>query len=258
MTLPGLDYIPALIAAHHAGFASDHVHLGYWPDGATYDWPAAQDAMTQVHLHAIDPRDGMTLIDIGCGIGGSLRLADGRLRDARLIGVNIDPRQLAVCETLTSRRNNQLEWRKADAAAIPLPDGTADRVLSLEAMFHFPDRRSFLAEAARLLQTAGKLVCSDIQFAPPQIAHTQTLLDVVTTRYAPWPAPVISQKAVIAMADAVGLTLVSSDDLTRSIGPTWDHIVSPDAPGTTSPVAAMRDLCRAGRMTYPMFTFQKR
>jgi len=47
--------------------------------------------MTDLHLDALDLKDGHTVIDVGCGIGGSLRLANARLRGSRLLGVNIDP-----------------------------------------------------------------------------------------------------------------------------------------------------------------------
>ncbi len=104
-----LDYIPGLIAAYRAGLATDHVHLGYWPSGNALTWPQAQQAMTDLHLQVLDLRDGQTLVDIDCGIWGNLRNANKLLHDTTLIGVNIDPRQLANCREITARNGNRLQ-----------------------------------------------------------------------------------------------------------------------------------------------------
>lgn len=257
MTAPALDYIPGLIAAYEAGHASDHVHLGYWPDQATFDWHAGQDAMVDLHLASLDLRDGITLVDIGCGIGGSLRIANERLRGSKLIGVNIDPRQLAVCRKQGASGGNSLSWIQSDAAKTPLPDASTDRVLSLEAMFHFPNRATFLAEAARILRPGGRLVCSDIHFDTPFDEQTAKWCNVVVRGYAPWPAPFVTASTVAALAEDAGLRLHRNHDIAAQVKPTWGHIVSNRDNPLTSPVAAMRALHDAGLLHYQLFTFEK-
>ncbi|MFA8440310.1 cyclopropane-fatty-acyl-phospholipid synthase family protein [Yoonia sp.] len=258
MTAAALDYIPGLISAYRAGHAGDHVHLGYWGQGAASDWRTAQEAMTDLHLDALDLQDGQTVIDVGCGIGGSLRLANARLLNSRLVGVNIDPRQLAICETHEATGANRLEWLECDAGAVPIGDCSVDRILSLEAMFHFPARQDFLSEAARMLRPAGVLVCSDIVFGTPRKTTEARLLAVVQQGYAPWPQPVLKVDATIQMGRIAGLALRRIADLTAHVMPTWDHIVSSRDDPERSPVAAMRDLHRAGLLHYPMYVFEKR
>lgn len=256
MTRPALDYIPGLIAAYRAGHATDHVHLGYWPPDQSLTWPQAQEAMTTLHLDALDLRCGQTLIDIGCGIGGSLRVANERLRNGELIGVNIDERQLAVCHDMQPRNGNSLSWIKADASAVPRPDACADRVLSLEAMFHFSDRFAFLKEAARLLAPRGILVCSDILLGPCATNEQTARRDLVTKGYAPWPHPEATSDEVTNIARNAGLTLLQEYDLTSTIGTTWDYIVSSKASPSNSAEAAMAALHRQGKMSYILFVFQ--
>ena len=257
MTDAALDYIPSLINAYQAGHASDHVHLGLWEQGAAHDWRGAQEAMTDEHLNALDLRDAQTVIDIGCGIGGSLRLVNERLADSRLVGVNIDPRQLTVCQTHTATCGNQFDWLQCDAGAVPLEDHSADRILSLEAMFHFPSRQVFLSETARLLRPHGLLVCSDIVFGNPRNDQVARLLEVVRQGYAVWPQPVLHIDETIQMAHNAGLMLRRVRDLSANIMPTWDHIVSTRDDRERSPVAAMRDLHHAGLLQYPMFIFER-
>ena len=257
MMVPALDYIPGLIAAYKAGHARDHVHLGYWPEGATYGWQAAQDAMTDLHLDALDLRDGTTLVDIGCGIGGSLRMANARLRDSKLIGVNIDPRQIAICRQQRGVGGNEVSWIQSDAGQVPLPDYCVDRILSLEAMFHFPERAMFIEEASRLLRPGGRLVCSDILFDTPHDAETARWCDVVVQGYAPWPEPVLTASSVAALAENAGLRVLDYRDIAAEVAPTWGHIVSGKDDPDTSPAAAMGALQDSRLLHYPIFTFEK-
>ncbi|MDW4496661.1 class I SAM-dependent methyltransferase [Sulfitobacter sp. D35] len=257
MTVQGLNYIPALIEAFRAGQASDHVHLGYWPDGVSLDWRGAQRAMTVLHLDALVLDPGQTLVDIGCGLGGSLRVANRRVSGSSLVGVNIDPRQLELCQRIVPANSNRLSWIEGDAGAVALPDGCADRVLSLEAMFHFPCRRAFLHEAARLLRRGGRLVCSDIQFEAPRDDDARRWLDVATTGYAPWPEPVIAAEAVAEMAATAGFCSVTTRDLSQGILPGWDWITDAGHSPLRSPVAALRDLQRAGLLRYQFHVFEK-
>jgi len=46
---------------------------------------------------------------------------------------------------------NCLRWELADACRLPFPDASFNHVLCVEAMFHFASRRTFFAEAARVL-----------------------------------------------------------------------------------------------------------
>ena len=252
-----LTYISALIEAYRAGQANDHVHLGYWEDLAQHDWKTAQCAMTKLHLGALALQDGHTVVDIGCGLGGSLRMASDLIGAGHLIGVNIDPRQLEICKEHAISNDNRVSWLLNDACNIQLEDGISDRILSLEAMFHFSSRDAFLSEASRLLSTNGRLVCSDIQFDAPQTMEEQELLDCLQKGYAPWPTPVIKADEVIAMASNHNLILINNRNLSDSVKPTWDHIAPRSQHPLTSPVGAMAQLHLSGRLRYEFFTFKQ-
>ena len=257
MSSIGLHYIPSLITASGGGQASDHVHLGYWEPDARYDWTQAQDAMTHLHLDALDLRDGQTLVDVGCGLGGSLRLAGTRVNAATFIGVNIDRRQLDICQSQTSDGANQFVWIEADAGRVPLPSGCADGLLSLEAMFHFPSRRAFLAETARLLRPGALMICSDILFDAPQSATSREWMTLVSDGFAPWPEPITDRVDVLNAAAHVGLKTACVRDITQAVAPSWNYISSPNDDPRQSPVAAMRALQEAGLLHYVLFAFKK-
>lgn len=252
-----LTYISALIEAYRAGQANDHVHLGYWDDLVQHDWETAQCAMTKLHLGALALQNGHTVVDIGCGLGGSLRVASDLMAAGHLIGVNIDPRQLEICTEQAIANDNRVSWLLNDACNIQLEDGASDRILSLEAMFHFSSREAFLAEASRLLCAGGRLVCSDIQFDAPLTMEEYALLDYVQKGYAPWPIPVIQADDVIDIASKHNLILIKNRNLSDSVRPTWDYIAPGSQQPTTSPVSAMAQLHLAGRLRYEFFIFEK-
>ncbi|MEO1639663.1 MAG: methyltransferase domain-containing protein [Pseudomonadota bacterium] len=253
----GLDYIPGLIKAYRSGYATDDVHLGYWPVGQSLSWPDAQAAMTELHLEALEVTDGATVVDIGCGLGGSLRRLNERQSNCHLSGINIDPRQLTICQEIVAQNGNRLSWAEADATATGLPAASTDRALSVEAMFHFPSRAAFFAEAARILRPGGRLVCSDILFELPQSAEHSAWLAVVMQGYAPWPEPAMTTEERNALAYTEGLQTLSLTDISPQTDQTWDHIVSSRAAPTDNPQAAMKALHRAGRMRYLLHVLEK-
>lgn len=253
-----LSYIPGLISAYRAGVASDHVHLGYWPTCADISWPQAQIAMTQLHLDALAMRDGQFLLDIGCGIGGTIRMANDALHDATFVGVNIDPRQLDVCREVPAKNGNKIAWHHATAVQIPCKSASIDRVLSLEAMFHFPDRQLFLTEVARVLRPGGICVCSDIHFAPCNTQEAAACLDAVVKGYAPWPDPNADVAGICAMAKKAGLHVEVTIDISAHVQQTWRYIVSSRAVPLSSPHAAMARLGQLGLMSYTVFSLTKR
>lgn len=141
---------------------SRYVHWGYWedPSSATLDleeFAAAMDRLNDEVLAGGDLADGQAILDAGCGFGGTLGSLKARYPKARLTGVNIDSRQL----TLARLAVPGVEFVEGDACALPFPDGSFDRALAVECIFHFPSRAAFLKEAARVLKPGGLLSLSD-------------------------------------------------------------------------------------------------
>jgi len=143
------------------------VHWGYWedPSVATADLKEFSLAMARLNselLSSAHIADGQTVLDCGCGFGGTLAAIDASHDDMDLAGINIDPRQIRVAEEQVKPRDrNRIRFVEADACNIPLPAGVCDRVLAVECIFHFPSRFRFLQEAARVLKPGGMLTLSD-------------------------------------------------------------------------------------------------
>ena len=197
-TLP--VYFDRLIDAWENGRSGRCAHLGHWdfkpePDQASAesdDVRIAQQRLDDVMIEMAMVRQGQSVLDIGCGFGGLIECIDSQFTDMSLTGINIDPRQLDICQRLRSKSQNSIRWQEADACELPFADNSFDRVFCVEAMFHFASRRTFLAEVYRVLKPTGRLTGSDIRLtdSPPTSSTPRFMIQaMLSDGYGPWPDP---------------------------------------------------------------------
>lgn len=276
MPLPVPLYFDYLIEAFHRGETGRFVHLGHWNVTEDFDPDArplpnefgqAQDRLNAYLLEMAGLRAGLSLLDVGCGFGGTLDTVNLRLPDMDLAGVNVDPRQLDLCRQIPPRNGNRLRWEEADACRLPFADASFDRVLCIEAMFHFSSRRAFIAEAARVLKPGGALVASDIvltasgwQLQAADPAVRQDLLPV----YGPWPDFEGRDARHRALAGAAGLRTSQLLDATQNtvrshrftVPSSFDRGEQTDNPALRA-AAMLRRLHRRGDLQYLYMRFDK-
>ena len=113
-------------------------------------------------LDLADPRPGERLIDLGCGRGGDLLRAAALVGPAgRVTGVDATPRMVeAASQRIAGLANAGVLL--GDLAAVPLPDGCAEVVVSNCAINHATDKAAVYREVARLLAPGGRAVVSDV------------------------------------------------------------------------------------------------
>ena len=139
--------------------------------------------------------EGMTVVDIGCGVGGPMRRV-AREAGVRIVGVNTNSIQLAKARSLHAEAGidhmvDYLECSFMDMGGIP--DDTFDRGYAIESTCHAPDKAGAFAEIYRVLKPGalfwGQEMCMTDKFDPEdrhhqamkqQLMHGIALKDIAT------------------------------------------------------------------------------
>jgi arsenite methyltransferase len=115
--------------------------------------------------HACGPiQPGEVVVDVGSGAGTDLLLAARRVgRLGRAIGVDPTPamRQVAWQAACQAGLAEQVELVDGDSGNIPLPDASADVVISNGVMNLATDKPNALREMRRVLKPGGRLYLGD-------------------------------------------------------------------------------------------------
>ena len=113
--------------------------------------PAAQAAIDAAAL-----REGEHVVDVGCGTGNAALLAAEH--GAHVTGVDPAQRLLEVARAEASAHGLDIAFLPGNAAALPIPDGSADAVVSVFGAIFAPDAPAAAAEMARVTTPRGRIV----------------------------------------------------------------------------------------------------
>ncbi len=97
------------------------------------------------------------ILDLGCGTGIVSRILRERLGGAaKLVGVDVSAAMIEKARSLAP----EIDFREANAMALPFPDGSFDIVLCQEMLQFVPDRLVALREVRRVLTPGGRFITS--------------------------------------------------------------------------------------------------
>lgn len=102
---------------------------------------------------------GTTVLDVGCGIGGSSRIL-AQDYQFEVTGITISPQQVARAQALTPD-GVTAQFAVDDALNLSFGDRQFDVVWSIEAGPHMEDKAKFAQELLRVLKPGGILVVAD-------------------------------------------------------------------------------------------------
>ena len=133
----------------------------------------------------LELEEGMTVIDVGCGIGGPMRRV-AREADVSVVGVNSSEVQLERARSLTAEAGlghmvDYVACSFMDMGAIA--DGTFDRGYAIESTCHAPDKAGAFAEIYRVLKPGalfwGQEMCMTDKFDPGDSRHQSIKRDLM-------------------------------------------------------------------------------
>ncbi|MBA7477357.1 2-methyl-6-phytyl-1,4-hydroquinone methyltransferase [subsurface metagenome] len=130
--------------AHHRGFDEALIH------------------MNSVLADRAKIKSADTVLDAGCGIGGSSIWLAKNI-GCQVIGVDINDKLLQIARRLAKEKSvdRLVSFYTRDFCNTGLPANSLDVVWTLESMCHAEDKKVFLTEARRILKPGGTLVIAD-------------------------------------------------------------------------------------------------
>jgi SAM-dependent methyltransferase len=149
-------WLPTLIDAAEADRALKAKHRTMWAMG---NYPAvASEIISElgailVEACAVAPGD--RVLDVAAGSGNAAIPA--ALAGARVTASDLTPELLEAGRESATKRGTELEWRHADAEALPFADGEFDTVMSCVGVMFAPHHQASADELIRVCRLAGTI-----------------------------------------------------------------------------------------------------
>ena len=128
-------------------------------------------------IDKLDLRQGMTVIDVGCGLGGPLRRVVQE-SGVRVVGINSSEIQLQSAKSLDAEAGigHMVDYCACSFMNMSaIADETFDRGYAIESTCHAPDKAAAFAEIYRVLKPGalfwGQEMCITDRFDPGDAQH---------------------------------------------------------------------------------------
>lgn len=118
---------------------------------------------------------GLELLDVGCGLGGSVRLAAAE-HGCRATGIDLTVEYIEVARRLAELVGlaGRVAFEHGSALQMPFGDASFDVVLTEHVQMNIADKRGFYSEISRVLRPGGRLVFHDIFQGEGGVPHYPT------------------------------------------------------------------------------------
>lgn len=145
-----------------------NMHFGYYRLGLNpFRRETMLDEMNRQVLARLrlQPERDDLLIDLGCGVGATVRTAAAVFPRKRVLGITVVPWQVETGNAWNRRMGvfPRARLELLDYTASGLPAASVDGAVAIESACHAegPDKLPFLREAARLLKPGARLSVAD-------------------------------------------------------------------------------------------------
>ncbi|KAL1897341.1 hypothetical protein Sste5346_004077 [Sporothrix stenoceras] len=244
-----------LASDYYVSLWGEHIHHGYWPTDESKAKESKETAQANLirlllsisGLNKEDEGKPLTVLDVGCGVGGTSRYLASNL-GARVTGITISTRQVELATKLAEKLaaegtegetaptaddggflsvgKGQVRFLELDAEKMgeffKEDSDKFDVVWISEALSHFPDKALFFRNAHLVLKPGGKLVLAD-WFKAEDLDETTFNNDIKPIEDGMLLPPMCTQAGYVKLATDAGLrVLAEPKDISQDVKQTWD------------------------------------
>lgn len=120
-------------------------------------WGMREDVIKRRLIDRAGIQPGDRVLDLGCGTGTLTLMIQRAQPGAEVVGLDGDPRVLAIAREKARRAGMQITWDEGLADSLPYPAGSFDRVVSSLMIHHLAHevKRGAMQEVLRVLRPGG-------------------------------------------------------------------------------------------------------
>jgi erythromycin 3''-O-methyltransferase len=139
------------------------MNMGFW-EGSPDTFDEACRSLARMVADLADIGCGDEILSVGCGFGEELFLWLAEYQPATISGIDIARHQISAATKRAHEQgvNEKLRFVHGSATSLPFDDESFDKVISIEAAFHFEPRSLFFKHAFRVLKPGGTFVVTDM------------------------------------------------------------------------------------------------
>ncbi|RIK37177.1 MAG: hypothetical protein DCC55_25090 [Chloroflexi bacterium] len=192
------DTVSQQLDATIFGDHSIFLNYGYVADGTP------EHAATELATHTLNRQsvklvlevigrhdlNNTSVLDVGCGRGGTVDTIMRYFRPLEVIGVDLSPVAIAFCRR--RYRHKQVQFHSGDAEALSFADSSFDYVINIESSHSYSDIAAFYRGVYRILKSSGFFLYADNM-------------------------PVEKMQACIRLLQQMGFELQVDRDITRNV-----------------------------------------
>ncbi len=144
-----------LVSPYYYKLWGEHIHHGYWITGKESKEKAQQN-LTELLIKKAQIKKNSSVLDIGCGVGGSSRYLASKL-NCKVKGITISEKQVEIAESLSRNMKNSPTFEVMDANNLSFKE-KFDVLWAVEMISHLDKRGKFFKNCARIMQK-GNIIC---------------------------------------------------------------------------------------------------
>lgn len=141
------------------------LNMGYSPWYQPHFLGSSQRRLAAKIATELEPRlptrNGVRLLDVGCGRGGpTIELAEKL--DAAATGIDLVPFNIATAQTNAASRGTPVTFLVGDATSLPSATDSMEVCTAIDSLVYIPDKPTVFEELARVLGPGGVVAVSDL------------------------------------------------------------------------------------------------